>query len=317
MDMSVAVAPTQFHLLDTADVRITIGICAYNEERNIANVLKAITPQISSTDEIIVVASGCTDSTVKVVRAFDDKRILLIEEDRRRGKAAAVNQILKYARGEYIFLLSADTVPSKKAVSLMTSEFSNQKVAVTIAHPVPTNHKVGLIGYLAHLYWRLHDRTLRTLSERGELIHGGELMAVRKSVVEKLPAEVVNDDAYLEMEAGKRGYELRYCPDALVYMKAPNSLFELITQRRRVLYGHYQLRDLTGIYPHALEPMLYHSPMTVAKVLHEELREYPTLRFLAALGVELIANSLAQLDRFMGRGHAVWRALDSTKSVLE
>src|SRR6266700_850468 len=51
----------------------SIGIMAYNEEANIARTLKSVLEQTGPSiriDEVIVVASGCTDRTVPIVAAM-------------------------------------------------------------------------------------------------------------------------------------------------------------------------------------------------------------------------------------------------------
>ncbi|MDP3724382.1 MAG: glycosyltransferase, partial [bacterium] len=89
---------------------LTIGICAYNEDQNIGHLLDTIGQQQLPRNvrllEILVVASGCTDSTVPIVReaAKRDPRIRLFTERKRKGKVTAVNKILRQARGTIIIL---------------------------------------------------------------------------------------------------------------------------------------------------------------------------------------------------------------------
>ena len=77
-------------------LRCSVGITAYNEEDNIGPLLDAMLDQhlhdVAIT-EIIVVASGCTDNTVPIVRSYQarDPRLQLIEQPERRGKTSAIN----------------------------------------------------------------------------------------------------------------------------------------------------------------------------------------------------------------------------------
>jgi glycosyltransferase involved in cell wall biosynthesis len=70
---------------------VSVGICAYNEEENIGALLENLLTQQSlpHNSEIIVVCSGCTDETPSIVEKFarKDKRVKLILEEERRGKA--------------------------------------------------------------------------------------------------------------------------------------------------------------------------------------------------------------------------------------
>src|SRR5262245_27499953 len=96
-------------------IACTVGIMAYNEGPNIGRLLESLEAQKqtrANITEIIVVASGCTDSTEAVVkhRAARDFRIRLFLQPRREGKAAAVNQFLSQAREKLLILCSADLV---------------------------------------------------------------------------------------------------------------------------------------------------------------------------------------------------------------
>jgi len=69
----------------------SIGIMAYNEEANIARTLRSVLDQTGPTvriEEVIVVASGCTDRTVPIVSemAQDEPRIRLCVQEKREGK---------------------------------------------------------------------------------------------------------------------------------------------------------------------------------------------------------------------------------------
>src|SRR6266576_3625440 len=74
----------------------SIGVMAYNEERNIGRLLTALLAQQTDKcqiEEIIVLASGCTDRTVDIVHSFSmvNPRIKLVIQAQRQGKASAVN----------------------------------------------------------------------------------------------------------------------------------------------------------------------------------------------------------------------------------
>ena len=83
-------------------IEYSVGIMAYNEEANIARTLEAILEQSGPSirlHEIIVVASGCTDRTISVVSAMAlrEPRIHLCVQEKREGKASAINLFLKQA----------------------------------------------------------------------------------------------------------------------------------------------------------------------------------------------------------------------------
>ena len=144
-------------------IHCCIGIMAYNEQANIGQLLEVLTSQetrIASIDEIIVVASGCTDLTEAIVResATRDPRIRLLVQVRKEGKASAVNLLICNTSAEVIILQSADTLPVQGTIEHLVSPLQDSAVGMVGGHPVPTNSNTTFMGYAAHLVWELHHR---------------------------------------------------------------------------------------------------------------------------------------------------------------
>ena len=61
-------------------MRVTVGICAFNEGKSLAKNLASVLPQLAPDDELVLVASGCTDNTVEVARSFAarDARVIAV-----------------------------------------------------------------------------------------------------------------------------------------------------------------------------------------------------------------------------------------------
>lgn len=70
-------------------MRISAIVAAYNEEKTIADVLRALTssPLI---DEVIVVSDGSEDRTVEIARTFDGVRTVALHDNHGKGFAMAV-----------------------------------------------------------------------------------------------------------------------------------------------------------------------------------------------------------------------------------
>ncbi|MGZ5475106.1 MAG: glycosyltransferase family 2 protein [Thermoanaerobaculia bacterium] len=83
---------------------ITAIIAAYNEEKTIGDVLRALTrnPLIN---EVIVVSDGSTDDTVLISRGFDVRTIALREN---RGKGFAMRVGVDYASNDILFFVDGD-----------------------------------------------------------------------------------------------------------------------------------------------------------------------------------------------------------------
>src|SRR5437773_1094375 len=99
-------------------MRVSVAVPAYNEERNIGLLIDSLRSQKTRRAEIVeivVIASGCTDRTVEIVRERQSRRgvrVRLIVEPVRRGKVAAINTYLSHGdrQVEGICLCSADVL---------------------------------------------------------------------------------------------------------------------------------------------------------------------------------------------------------------
>jgi len=154
---------------------ISIGVMAYNEEKNIGNCLNALLSQkinLGEINEIIVVSSGSTDNTNEIIKQYclNDNRIRLIEQSERLGKASAINEYLKEASGDLAILESADTITEDDTIEKLIQPFKNDKVGMVGAHPIPINDKKGIITFFVKKLWRLHHLMALDNPKCGEMV---------------------------------------------------------------------------------------------------------------------------------------------------
>lgn len=87
--------------------QISCIIPAYNEEKNIENILSAVVPLIGrDLLEVVVVDDASRDSTSLCVQKFP--QVKLVKHEFNTGKSQAVVDGIRAAAGDYIFLLDAD-----------------------------------------------------------------------------------------------------------------------------------------------------------------------------------------------------------------
>ena len=117
---------------------VSIGIIAYNEEKNIKKLIQSLLNQKLKNvkiKEIIVVSSGSTDKTNKIVKDF--KKVKLIIQKKRLGKASGINQFLKAAKSKILVLSSADIIPKKKTIEKLCFPLKNKKIGICGSKPIP------------------------------------------------------------------------------------------------------------------------------------------------------------------------------------
>lgn len=298
--------------MDRSDkkIRCSVGITAYNEEANIGQLLQAMLDQrlySAEISEIIVVASGCEDRTTDIVQEYmaKDSRIKLVVQECREGKTSAVNLFLQQAKEDICVLESGDTLPGEDSVEKMVRMFEDPRVGMTGAQKVPVNAPQQIIGYLSHLRLRLEHQLCLEIPRTGELI------AFRK-VFDHIPPDVAMDEAFVEALIIKRGMQVRYAPDALVFNMGPETLGDFVRQRRRNFAGHLYLKDKYGYKVSSLE-----NSRVLRIALEEVWSAIRLIYMLAALaGIEAFSRLLGAYDYYIrGKKHVVWDMAWTTKQV--
>lgn len=300
----------------TDKIRCSVGITAHNEEANIGRLLEAMLNQRLDQveiSEIIVVASGCTDSTCDIVRGFETRepRIKLLAQDEREGKVSAVNLFLKHAQEEICVLESGDTLPGEDSVEDLVKIFRDPQLGMTGAHKVPVNVPDHVIGYLSHLRLTLeHSLCL-------EIPRLGEMIAFRK-VFDQIPPDVAMDEAFVEALMIERGLQVRYAPDAMVYNMGPETFSDFVRQRRRNYAGHLHLKHKYGYRVSSLDNVRV-ARLALGEAWAAISRTVRLLYILTALAaIEIYSRILGSYDYYVkGDRHVVWDMAWTTKEVDE
>ena len=291
----------------TGAIACSVGIMAHNEEANIGRLLEAIVCQRTTTvtvSEILVVASGCTDRTVEIVRDWArlDNRIRLLVQPRREGKSSAVNEFLRNAREKVVVLCSADLLPQRDTIEQVVAPFIDPEVGMISSRPVPANDPASFMGFAAHLLWGLHHQ----INLRG--FKAGELIAFRK-IFERIPYRTSVDEASVEPVIRGQGYRLMYVPTAIVYNKGPETVDDFLRQRRRIYAGHLALRDALGYNVSTM------SGLTILGLLLRTMdwrpRQFVWTWAVAAL--EVYGRILGKRDYDSRHDHMVWELAKTTK----
>ena len=89
---------------------ITVCMATYNGEKYIEEQLESVLMQLHSNDEVIISDDGSGDSTVDLIRTFNDPRIRLLVGNNFFSPTQNFENALKYAKGDYIFLCDQDDV---------------------------------------------------------------------------------------------------------------------------------------------------------------------------------------------------------------
>lgn len=297
---------------ETEKIRYSVGVMAYNEETNIQRTLQAILEQKSERidlDEIIVVASGCTDDTVGKVQAMMESNscIQLLIQPEREGKASAINLFLRHARSSVLVMVGADVIPERDALERLCVHFADPATGMVGARPVPVNDQHTFCGHAVHLLWHLHDRIARRSPKLGEVV-------AFRNLIHAIPTDSAVDEISIQSLIVKHGLKLIYEPEAIVYNKGPMTLRDFLKQRRRIYAGHLRVRSEQGYTA---------STMNVRAILREFRASAPSilgtpreiLWTCGTVALEAIARLQGYIDVKRGRSHHIWTAVSSTKQL--
>ncbi len=297
-----------------------MGICAYNEEKNIGKLLNNVLFEqaLPFDSEVLVVCSGCTDNTVNLVQEFveKDSRLRVHIEEKRNGKASAINYILSHATGDVIVFISADTLPKKGSFSRLMAKVQMSNVGIVCGNPLPVNPPTSLVGRIVHLLWSFHGHVFEQLNDSGLARHATELFCIRKGIVDRIPDETVNDDAYLAVETKKKGWLIKFDAQSQVLISGPSTFQEYFQQRRRIIFGHFQIKKLTGESSQYLVHLLPLHPLQTLKLSLWLFTKYDPMTMMAFLFTEFLVNFFATGDVVAGKNYLRWPALPSTKTVV-
>ena len=295
-------------------IRCSIGIMAYNEEANIERTLQSVLEQTGPSihiDEVIVVASGCTDRTVPIVAemALQEPRIHLCVQEKREGKASAINLFLKQAISPVVVLIGADIIPEISAIEHLCSPFKDLSIGMVGGRPVPINDPDTMMGHAVHLLWRLHDRVARVYPKLGEVI-------AFRNVISGIPTDSAVDEISIQALISQLGYQLMYKPECVVYNKGPVTVRDFLKQRRRIYAGHLKV----------LKQQNYEaSTMKVTPIFRQLIacRHFAlstpkqVVWTLIAMMLECYARFQRHYDYWRKREHHIWQAVSSTKDLEE
>ena len=221
--------------------KCSVGVIAYNEEENIGSLLNSLLE--AKTDnfilhEIYVISDASTDRTNEIVKEFSerDKRIRLITQAKRTGKAHAVNTFLKNAKGNICILSSSDIAITDLTIqNLCTPLIIDDKIGMTGCNPIPLKELDNFFGYIIDFWWFAHNRLPRF----------GEMIAFR-NILKEIDGTTAVDEAFIEQQIYQKGLWLKHVPTAVVYNLGAKTLDDLLKQRKRINIGHIYLRKNQG-----------------------------------------------------------------------
>ncbi len=172
------------------------------------------------------------------------KRIKVIH-DEGKGKPQALNIAFKSIPEEIVLLTDGDVWTDKNALKEIINLFSHktlpQKIGLVTGKVISLNDKNTMLGFWSHFLVFAANSMREEKNKKGEYFEGtGYLMAVRKSLIGKIPEDIFSEDGYISYKIYTNGYKIRYTDKAQVYVKYPTTISDWLKQKRRSAGGYTQ-----------------------------------------------------------------------------
>ncbi len=228
---------------------VTIGIPAYNEEANIAYLLRSLLAQKRDTfelKEIVVISDGSTDQTDTEVSSVRSSKIKLIRQTKRVGLNALQNWLVKHTSSDILAIVNADVI------------IKGEKFLDNLIAPLLSDRKIGLTGS-RFLSLRMRQSIGRILGNSMEMkryiythllrpnnvyLCHGSARAFSRGLYKQIswPGDVP-EDAYSYFFALQCGFKFSCSPKAEVYLQPSTNLRDHIRQSTRFVRGVSKLKN--------------------------------------------------------------------------
>ncbi len=224
---------------------VSILIPAHNEESVITATIENILKLDYENFEIIVIDDRSTDNTASIIKSLEQKyekvTALIRTPDAFPGKSAVLNDAFKLAKGEAILVFDADATVDPDFLTKMIPHLEPKDVGAVQARKVIRNKNQNLLTRCQNNEYTMdaHFQVSRD-SVKGavELRGNGEL--IKRQAIESINGwnnYTIVDDLDMSTRLHIKGWDIRFCLDAVVYEEGITYIKPLFRQRRRWLEG--------------------------------------------------------------------------------
>jgi biofilm PGA synthesis N-glycosyltransferase PgaC len=225
---------------------ISIIVPAYNEEENIKRTLDSIIDSDYPAKEIIVVDDGSTDSTYAIASQYmqTSKHCkITVMRKRNGGKVSAINYALRFAVGEIIIVIDADSIIERNTLKETAKEFQRPDV-IAVAGEVKVLNPSNFLTNCTALELVLGANLLRpAFSLLGiVMVIPGALGGFSKKRIMQCglyDRDTIAEDFDITVKIAKGGGKI-VGMSAISYTQAPTTLKAFYKQRSRWYRGIFQ-----------------------------------------------------------------------------
>lgn len=231
---------------------VSVLIPAHNEAETLASVVQSVSELTYSPIELILINDGSQDATLKVMTQLAQQYhgqlpIEVLNLQPNQGKANALNQGAKVARGKFLLCLDADSYVDRHVLEPMLAQFYNNPWVGAVGGKPIVRNRTSILGRLELLeYVGVID-----IIKRGQAFVTGHITTVSGVVVAYRKAaladvgwwniDAITEDIDVTWRLYQHHWQVVYCPQAVAWILVPEHVRDLIHQRQRWARGGFEV----------------------------------------------------------------------------
>lgn len=208
----------------------------YNGEKFIGRQLSSILNQLGENDEVVISDDSSTDRTVEIIKSFNDKRIRLLEGNKFHSPIYNLENALKNARGDFIFLSDQDDEWTEEKVKICLENLKNFDLVIHDADVVDAGG-----NEIAESFFQLNHTKkgkIYNLIKNGYL---GCCMCFSRKLLNPLlpfPKNLPMHDIYIGNYAAFNGFKVKFISDKLIHYRRHGNNASITSEK-----SHRKLSD--------------------------------------------------------------------------
>lgn len=226
--------------------KISIIVPAHNEGKVIVRTIESLISLAYPNKEIIVVDDNSSDDTYLKAKPYAIRGdiILVRKRDLHSNKAMALRYGSKFASGELIVCIDADTIIQNESLVRIIKPFSDPET-VGVAGNVRVYNTRSLLEKIQAYEYLLAMEMGRKFQSLIQilLIIPGAFGAFRRKIMEAvggIDADTITEDFDFVLKLRKTGFKVAFAQEAIAWTVVPNRLSDWARQRIRWAYGQLQ-----------------------------------------------------------------------------
>ncbi len=262
---------------------VSMIVAAHNEAEVIEAKLRNALDLDYSRDrlELIVVSDASDDGTDEIVAKHQG--VVLIRQEQRGGKSAALNRGAEAARGKILVFSDANSMFAPDALLRLTAPLADPRVGAVSG---ALHYEADATGSGEGLYWRYEQMVKALESKCGRLVGAnGAIYAIRRSLYPHLRPLDVNDFR-VPYQALLEGMSVVLVPDAIAVERAAPTVGGELARKVRIMS-----RALPMFFRLLPSTLTAGRPFVAWQLVsHKLLREIQGVFFIAMLGGAIWAS---------------------------